>query len=615
MPGMGSGLDLNNPVLTGAFRSALAHQSLAVLLLLAAFLLAWATLRARRPATGQTLTTPADPEPRWRAVLRVGFGVLWVVDGFLQAQPAMVAGLPSRVIQPGAASSPGWVRSLAGWGTAAWTYHPVQAAAAAVWIQIGIGVWLLAARHGRWSQAAGLAGMAWGLVVWVLGEAFGGVFAPGLTVLFGAPGAALLYAVAGALIALPPRAWPRLGRWLLPGTGLFLAGLAVLQAWPGRGFWGEPGGRPGPLAGMIRSMAQTPQPRPLASLVGGFGHLAAGHAFAVNLIAVVVLALAAAALLTGRRAVAGPVVAVLAVICLADWVLIEDMGVFGGLGTDPNSMIPLILLVTAAYLARFPAPAPSPAPAAAGPAAARPGGQAQGWSWLRRLAGAAGSADARTVAALWALGVTVVGAWPLAAAAASRSADPVLARALDGSAAVVDFAAPGFSLTSEDGRAVSLASLRGKTVLLTFLDPVCTSDCPLIAQEFRQADAMLGARSKHVELVAIAANPVYHSARYARAFDRQEGLAALANWMFLTGPLPALRRAWHDYSFPVTMTPAGGMVEHGDVAYVIDPAGRVRTELNFNPGPGTSATRSSFAAELASAADAASAAGGALTPP
>jgi len=283
------------------------------------------------------------------------------------------------------------------------------------------------------------------------------------------------------------------------------------------------------------------------------------------------------------------------VFCLASWVLIEDVGVFGGLGTDPNSMIPLILLIYAAYLARFPAPAPAADPAAQVPATSP-----------------ARSVDVRTVAAVWALGVTVVGAWPMAAAAASRSADPVLARALDGSAAVVDFAAPGFSLTREDGRAVSLASLRGKTVLLTFLDPVCTSDCPLIAQEFRQADAMLGARSKHVELVAIAANPVYHSARYARAFDRQEGLSVLANWMFLSGPLPALRRAWHDYSFPVTMTPAGGMVEHGDVAYVIDPAGRVRTELNFDPGPGTSATRSSFAAELASAADAA---GGALSPP
>src|SRR5215471_4265179 len=193
MPGMGSGLNLDNQVLTGAFRSALSHQGLAVLLLLAACLLAWVTIRARRPAADQPLTTPDGPEPRWRAVLRVGFGVLWVLDGFLQAQPAMVAGLPSRVIQPGAAGSPGWVRSLAGWGTAAWSYHPVQAAAAAVWIQIGIGVWLLAARRGRWSQAAGLAGMAWGLVVWVFGEAFGNVFGPGLSFLTGAPGAALLY--------------------------------------------------------------------------------------------------------------------------------------------------------------------------------------------------------------------------------------------------------------------------------------------------------------------------------------------------------------------------------------------------------------------------------------
>jgi cytochrome oxidase Cu insertion factor (SCO1/SenC/PrrC family) len=577
MPGMHSGLDLSNPVLTSAFRSALAHQGLAVLLLLSAFLLAWAMISTRRaPARA------GRPEPRWRLVLRVGFGLLWLVDALLQAQPGMVAGLPARVIQPGAESSPAWVRSLVSWGTAAWTYHPVQAAAAAVWIQAGLGVWLLAARRGRWSQAAGLAGAAWGLVVWVFGEAFGGVFAPGLTVLFGAPGAALLYAVAGALIALPSRAWPALSRWFLPGTGLFLAGMAVLQAWPGRGFWS----RPGSLATMIRSMAQTPQPRPLATLVSGFGHLTAAQPAIINLAAVIVLAAAAAAFLTGRRALAAPAAAVLIVFCVADWLLIEDLGVFGGLGTDPNSMIPLILLIAAACLARFPAPRPQPQPAPA-PATVF-------------------TVDPRTVAAVWALAVTVVGAWPLAAAAASRTADPVLARALDGSAAVVDFPAPAFTLTSQDGRAVSLAQLRGKTVLLTFLDPVCTTDCPLIAQEFRQADAMLGpARSRHVELVAIAANPVYHSTADAQAFDRQEGLTGLANWEFLTGPLPDLRRAWNGYSLALAVTPAGGMVDHGDIAYVIDRAGRVRTELNFDPGPGTSATRSSFAAELAGAATAA----------
>ena len=81
--------------------------------------------------------------------------------------------------------------------------------------------------------------MGWGLVVWVFGESFGGVFAPGLTWLFGAPGAVLVYVVAGALIALPERVWrdPRLGQAILSGLGLFLVAMAVLQAWPGRGFW------------------------------------------------------------------------------------------------------------------------------------------------------------------------------------------------------------------------------------------------------------------------------------------------------------------------------------------------------------------------------------------
>jgi hypothetical protein len=63
-------------------------------------------------------------------------------------------------------------------GTTIWSYHPVTAATAAVWTQVGIGLWLLAAPRGDWSRLAGLASVGWGLNVWVFGEAFGGVFAP-----------------------------------------------------------------------------------------------------------------------------------------------------------------------------------------------------------------------------------------------------------------------------------------------------------------------------------------------------------------------------------------------------------------------------------------------------
>ncbi len=127
----------------------------------------------------------------------------------------------------------------------------------------------------------------------------------------------------------------------------------------------------------------------------------------------------------------------------------------------------------------------------------------------RRVAAVIGNASPGTLGAVGALGVAILGVVPLATASASASASPILAQALDGSSAALDFKAPSFTLTNQDGRAVSLASLHGKVVLLTFLDPVCTSDCPLIAQEFRQADQLLGRQSRQVELVAVVTNPVY----------------------------------------------------------------------------------------------------------
>jgi len=294
MPGMNSGINVNDPTVVAAFKTALVHQGIIALLIFALLGFAWITVRAWLPAArtagGETSAgTPAlaVAEPSWRQLLRVGFGLLWVFDGILQAQPKMAIGLPSQVIQPAAASSPHWVQQVVNWAGTTWSYHPMQAGAAAVWIQVGIGVWMIASPRGPLSRLAGLASAGWGLVVWVFGEAFGGIFAPGLTWLFGAPGAVLIYMVAGGLIALPERTWHArwLGRAILAGTGLFLVGMAVLQAWPGRGFWqGTSHHQPGTLAGMTQGMAQTPQPGFLASWVSAFTAFDEAHGFAVNLL-------------------------------------------------------------------------------------------------------------------------------------------------------------------------------------------------------------------------------------------------------------------------------------------------------------------------------------------
>jgi cytochrome oxidase Cu insertion factor (SCO1/SenC/PrrC family) len=188
------------------------------------------------------------------------------------------------------------------------------------------------------------------------------------------------------------------------------------------------------------------------------------------------------------------------------------------------------------------------------------------------------------------------------AAQASPVADTILAQSIDGSSAPLNYPASGFSLTDQYGRTVALASLRGKVVLLTFLDDTCSVDCPLIAQEFRQAGPLLAADTRQVELVAVNYNPLNTQVSYIRAFDRQEGLDGVPNWLYQTGTRSQLQQVWHDYGLPMEILPAGSMIGHGDYAYVLDRAGHVRQELDFDPGPGTTSTKSSFAAELADAA-------------
>jgi cytochrome oxidase Cu insertion factor (SCO1/SenC/PrrC family) len=641
---MNSGLNPGDPVLVAAFRSALLHQGAIALIMIVLLWLIWATARTwRSPAP--VATGPAQDgmaEPRARRLLRTGFGVLWIFDGLLQAQPKMAGGLAAQIIEPTAASSPAWVQHLVNWGGTVWSYHPVQAGAASVWIQLGIGTWLIVAARGTSSRLAGAASVAWGLVVWVFGESFGGIFAPGLSWLTGAPGGVLFYVAAGALVALPEQAWrsPRCGRLLLAGLGVFFAGMAVLQAWPGRGFWqGTTGGKPGTLAGMVREMSGTPQPHALSALLSHFASFATAHGFAVNLVVVIALTAMGAAFLTGRPRLVRYAVWFGIAFGLADWVLVQDLSFLGGLGTDPNSMIPLILLFSAGYVALSPAPYEATAPVTVGMIEANGtdvanevigdagrGGQLGGLrdagtgqqvrpgvlgglrdaragrrGWPGVLGGvrdAVAGVGARSVGAAGALAVIVLGAAPMASAAANRSADPILALAISGSSASLDVPAPGFSLTDQNGRTVSLDSLRGKVVLMTFLDPVCSTDCPIIAQEFKQAGQMLGAQASGVELVAVVANPTYRSTAFTRAFDRQEGLAAVPNWRYLTGSPRELAAVWRHYGVTVENLPAGAMSAHNDLAVVIDPVGHIRQELDADPGPGTSSTRSSFSVLL-----------------
>jgi cytochrome oxidase Cu insertion factor (SCO1/SenC/PrrC family) len=338
---------------------------------------------------------------------------------------------------------------------------------------------------------------------------------------------------------------------------------------------------------MVQGMAQTPQPGLNATMVRAFGQFDAAHGWAVNLFVVMALALVGAGIFAAKPRVTRWAVLAGVVLCLADWVLIEDLGFFGGVGTDPNSMIPMALIFVAGYLAitRLPAEVPAVAPV-------ETSGATRFWrsvepAYLLRVGAAVG-----------AFAVVLLGAVPMAAASTSSSADPILTEALNGIPAQEHVRAPSFSLVDQFGHPRTLSSFRGRTVVLTFLDPVCTSDCPVIAQEFKAADAMLGAQGGHVAMVAIVANPIYRSTQFTLAFDRQEYLSHVPNWYFLTGSSAQLTQAWKNFGASALLEPAGAMVDHSEFALVIDRRGFIRTILSTDPGQGTQALRSSFAALL-----------------
>jgi hypothetical protein len=406
MGGSGS----NDPAVVAAFHRALWRGGLVVTLLALGVLIVWQLSRRRQLRLALSAPTDADRrhalagEPPARRFIRVSFGLLWIFDGILQGQASMPLGMIPRVVRPASSGSPEWIRDMVDSASAVWTSHPVTAATSAVWIQIGIGLWLLVGGRGMLSQWAGAASAVWGSVVWVLGEAFGSIFAPGLTWMFGAPGAVVFYVVAGVLIAVPEAIWASaaVGRSILRIIGAFFVGMSALQAWPGRGYWqgrthtGLPGGT---LTRMLRSMAETPQPHLLATIVGSFSDFDAAHGWAVNIFVVGALLVAGSALISTRPFVVRTGITIALVLCTADWVLVQDLGFMGGTGTDPNSMVPIALLLIGGYMARAPHPAPPAAP---------------GWT-VRIRSDPAYAVQAS--AAVAAFGVTVLGAVPMLLAA------------------------------------------------------------------------------------------------------------------------------------------------------------------------------------------------------
>jgi protein SCO1 len=156
-----------------------------------------------------------------------------------------------------------------------------------------------------------------------------------------------------------------------------------------------------------------------------------------------------------------------------------------------------------------------------------------------------------------------------------------------------------FRLTDQWGRAVSLASLRGKAVALTFLYTHCPDVCPLMAEKMGQAETLLGTSAKRVALVAVSVDPRGDTAVAVRSFLRLHHLTHTL--VYLTGSFETLKAVWSHYYIgtdaaevnpgAVKDTAASpDLVTHTALVYVIDPQGNIRLFLPDSFAPRDLAT-------------------------
>lgn len=130
--------------------------------------------------------------------------------------------------------------------------------------------------------------------------------------------------------------------------------------------------------------------------------------------------------------------------------------------------------------------------------------------------------------------------------------------------------APGFTLTDQFDKRVSLRSLRGKVVVLSFNDPKCTTVCPLTTTALLNAEKLLGPAAARVDLIGVGANPDATGVKWVRAYSHAHGMEN--KWRFLTGSLSELKSVWRAYGIEAAVI--GGSVDHTPATYVIGPDGQ-----------------------------------------
>ena len=138
---------------------------------------------------------------------------------------------------------------------------------------------------------------------------------------------------------------------------------------------------------------------------------------------------------------------------------------------------------------------------------------------------------------------------------------------------------PEMSLIDQHGASVSLASLKGKPVLIDFIYTSCGSTCPMLTAKMAGIAHALGpALGADVRIVSITLDPEHDSpaelAKYAKSHDADDN-----GWIFLTGPPAKIDQVLALFNLRRTRE-SDGSITHSIEAFLLGPDGHQVRQYN-----------------------------------
>jgi protein SCO1 len=190
----------------------------------------------------------------------------------------------------------------------------------------------------------------------------------------------------------------------------------------------------------------------------------------------------------------------------------------------------------------------------------------------------------RFAVALLLLGVIALGAIVLAANGGDDPEPVADDNTFAGASMPEGLFAPDFELRDQEGERVSMRSLRGRPVIVTFLYTHCEDTCPIQAQTVRGALDDLG---HDVPALAIAVDPPNDTPQSARKFLAEQRVTGRLD--FVLGSRAQLRPVWDGFG----VRPQRITEEHNARITLVDARGIQRVGY-----PGSEATSERLAHDL-----------------